>query len=64
MPRPNVRKVVCGECEWSGTEREVIDLVSLDVKALTPGDEVPAGGCPSCWGFAYLVKPSYVGGVR
>lgn len=65
MPRPNVRKVVCANCDWSGTEDEVTldGAPGLDER-LTPGDEVPAGECPECLCFCYLVKPAYVGGVK
>jgi hypothetical protein len=70
MAKPNVRKVVCGNCEWKGTEQEVYSLEFAPRlgERLTAGDEVPAGECPACRAFCYLVKVSSsrpcVGGVR
>lgn len=65
MAKPNVRKVVCGSCAWDGPEPIMIPLEQCRHlnDRLTPGDEVPAGECPECFAFCYLVKPAYVGGV-
>lgn len=46
----------CYHCGWTGTPEHVAEIEGAD---LTPGDEVPAGRCPSedCGGLVYLDRP-------
>lgn len=52
--------VACDNCDWQGDDEDegftpLHDCVNL-VERLEPGSEVPAGDCPECRCFCYLVK--------
>ena len=51
-------EVRCGNCQWQGDE-EAVERTLVQVhhlgERLDPGDEVPAGECPECGAFAYLI---------
>ena len=41
-------------------EFDQVEAVRDVVQRLTPGEEVPAGECPSCYALAYIIKPEPV----
>ena len=51
------KAVKCQDCSWIGPNEEM-DSAWPDITDLTerinPGDEVPAGTCPNCYGLVYL----------
>jgi hypothetical protein len=51
-------KVSCDNCQWEGDEeqlgRTLVEVHHLGER-LDPGSIVPAGECPECSCFAYLV---------
>lgn len=53
-------KCECDNCDWTGDQSEVVPLGEGDRGPceLTPGTEVPAGECPKCGVWAYIVKES------
>ena len=49
----------CANCEWAGTDEDpgfqgLEELPRLSMR-LDPGSEVPAGACPECGCFCYVV---------
>lgn len=52
----------CDNCQWEGSDTalraSLEDTPDLGVR-LAPGSEVPAGECPKCGCFAYLVPTTY-----
>lgn len=53
-------KVRCDNCDWEGDDEDAGFTVLADCEylfeRLDPGAEVPAGDCPECRCFCYLVK--------
>jgi hypothetical protein len=50
-------EVSCDNCEWSGKLEELRDPPENCLwERLDPGSEVPAGECPACGAFAYLIR--------
>ena len=48
----------CDNCDWTGTQDDVSESGPLFIGIrLDPGSEVPAGDCPDCGAFAYVVTP-------
>jgi hypothetical protein len=53
-------KVKCDNCAWEG-DNDSPGFIPLEecealVERLEPGCEVPAGDCPECHAFCYLVE--------
>lgn len=52
-------QVKCANCEWIGDQGETEEIADFWSR-VDVGGEVPAGDCPKCGAFAYLVKPATV----
>jgi hypothetical protein len=56
---PDDKPCECANCAWSGYEsglgKSLFEIHHL-ASRLSPGEETPAGECPECGAFAYLVK--------
>ncbi len=58
-PKPD-RDCACGDCDWTGQE-SAIDVSVFEAsdlhERLDPGHPLPAGECPECGSWAYVVTP-------
>lgn len=51
------RRTECANCGSVSRESEIVELADCEglLQRLDPGSEVPAGECPDCGAFCYLV---------
>lgn len=53
-------KVKCNNCDWEGDDSDdgftELGLCSDLYERLAPGEEIPAGDCPECRAFCYIVR--------
>jgi len=54
----------CDNCQWTGIESQLgktLFQIHRLAERLDPGSVVPAGECPKCGSFAYLMGEQYHG---
>ena len=49
-------RCACADCDWQGPVTEAGEVRDFWSR-IEPGDEFPAGDCPRCGAFAFLIKP-------
>jgi hypothetical protein len=57
-PEEKDPQVGCDNCQWTGPASAALPLENAPGlgERLDPGAEVPAGECPECKAFCYLIK--------